>query len=66
MKTICNGQFSDCNSVLPIGEEEKGYKFPVYIAVDDRFGGRTTNYLNVTVRKCFFIYKDLITVQGQI
>ena len=46
---LCKGKFLDCKTVLPIGPEENGYTYPVWITVTDQLGGSTKTSYNVTV-----------------
>jgi len=50
-KVLCKGKFTDCKTVLPMGSEQDGYMYPVWVSVTDQIGGSTLTSFNVTVSK---------------
>eukprot|EP00111_Clytia_hemisphaerica_P007273 TCONS_00021135-protein len=63
MNIFCTeSQFSECKTLLPIGDVEGEYRLPVYVMISDNIGGSTVYKFNVTVNLGPEIQTQLTTV----
>ena len=50
-KTFCNGKFTECSTVLPIGNKSEDYNSMIFVKIADSLGGSYTANITVMVRR---------------